>query len=205
MKNIIILALLGMSANAIRVQQKGDAEGKPKPLFPLEPKAPQHKLTKAQEVKFSKAGYPDVEKVHTLSPELHMEWSNQDSTFKFPRTAFYAQTDAEINKEDKDIGMTHYDDWVAKVVRMNVSPVAQGCRAEPDGSMNKECNEHLAHHGGLAQVTPIQPTCTNANKATGLDQDCSAPGQSAWNTISTSRTGDPTKAQAAPYPDHALH
>ena len=54
-------------------------------------------------------------------------------------------------------------------------------------------------------VEPVANHCTNANKATGLDQDCSAAGQSAWNTISTSRTGDPTKAQAGPYPDHTLH
>ena len=52
---------------------------------------------------------------------------------------------------------------------------------------------------------PVANTCTNANKATGEDQDCSTPGNSAWNTISTSRTGDPTKALAAPYPDHTLH
>ena len=94
----------------------------------------------------------------------------------------------------KDVGPTHIDPWVLKVSRMNVSPVAGGCRYESDGTMNRECNEHLAHHGGLAQVDPITPTCTNANKATGEDQDCSAAGQSAWNTKSTSRTGDPAKA-----------
>ena len=154
-------------------------------------------------MKFNKSGYPSTEKVHTLSPELHQEWSNQDSTFKFPRTAFYAQTEDQLNRED--VSPTHYDDWVQKVVRMNVSPVAHGCRYEEDGTMNRECNEHIAHHGGLAQVSPVTPTCTNANKATGADQDCSAPGQSAWNTISTSRTGDPKAALAAPYPDHTLH
>ena len=47
--------------------------------------------------------------------------------------------------------------------------------------------------------------CTNANKATGIDQDCSTAGNSAWNTHTTSRTGDPRKAQAGPYPDHKLH
>ena len=62
---------------------------KPKGLFPLKPKAKEHEVPKGKEVKFSKEGYPDVEKVHTLSPELHQEYSNQDSTFLFPRTAFY--------------------------------------------------------------------------------------------------------------------
>ena len=52
---------------------------------------------------------------------------------------------------------------------------------------------------------PVANTCTNANKATGEDQDCSEAGNSAWNTISSSRTGDPTQAQAAPYPGHTLH
>ena len=132
-----------------------------------------------------------------------MEYNNQESTYKFPRTAFFTQTGDIETKQD--VGPTHIDPWVLKVSRMNVSPVAGGCRYEADGTMNRECNEHLAHHGNLVQVDPITPTCTNANKATGEDQDCSAAGQSAWNTKSTSRTGDPTQAQAAPYPDHTLH
>ena len=52
---------------------------------------------------------------------------------------------------------------------------------------------------------PVTNHCTNANKATGVDQECSVPGQSAWNTITTARTGNPKDAQAAPYPDHKLH
>ena len=55
------------------------------------------------------------------------------------------------------------------------------------------------------RAAPEPNFCTNANKATGLDQDCSTPGNSAWNTHTTARTGDPRKAQAAPYPDHVLH
>ena len=54
-------------------------------------------------------------------------------------------------------------------------------------------------------VAPVANVCTNTNKATGVDEDCSAPGNSAWNTHTTARTGDPTKAQAAPYPDHTQH
>ena len=44
--------------------------------------------------------------------------------------------------------------------------------------------------------------CTNANKATGEDQACSDPGNSAWNTHTSAITGNPENAQAAPYPDH---
>ena len=44
--------------------------------------------------------------------------------------------------------------------------------------------------------------CTNANKATGLDQACSDGGNSAWNTHTSAVTKNPKNAQAAPYPDH---
>jgi hypothetical protein len=61
----------------------------------------------------------------------------------------------------------------------------------------------------LAQLqkdqTPETNTCTNANKATGIDQECTTPGNSAWNTHTTARSGDPVQAQAPPYPDHTLH
>jgi hypothetical protein len=40
-------------------------------------------------VKFDGSGYPATEKVHTLSPEVHMEYNNQASTYLYPRTAFY--------------------------------------------------------------------------------------------------------------------
>ena len=52
---------------------------------------------------------------------------------------------------------------------------------------------------------PVENHCTNANKATGVDQECTTPGNSAWNTITTARTGNPKDAQAAPYPDHKQH
>jgi protein tyrosine/serine phosphatase len=54
-------------------------------------------------------------------------------------------------------------------------------------------------------VSPAANTCTNANKATTDDEDCSTAGNSAWNTISTSRTAKPSAAQDAPYPGHAEH
>ena len=52
--------------------------------------------------------------------------------------------------------------------------------------------------------TPAPETnyCTNANKATGLDQACSDAGNSAWNTHTSAITRKPTKAQSGPYPDH---
>ena len=55
------------------------------------------------------------------------------------------------------------------------------------------------------QQAPITNTCTNTNKATDVDEACSEPGNSAWNTITTSRSGDPKKATTAPYPGHTLH
>ena len=47
--------------------------------------------------------------------------------------------------------------------------------------------------------------CTNANKATGEDQACSDPGNSAWNTHTSAITKNPENAQADPYPGHTLH
>merc|ERR1712071_61731 len=55
------------------------------------------------------------------------------------------------------------------------------------------------------QADPVTNTCTNANKATGVDEDCSTAGNSAWTTFSSSRTGQPKDAMAPPYPGHALH
>jgi len=46
-------------------------------------------------VKVSVDGYPETEKVHTLSPEVHMEVNNQASTYLFPRTAFYVEVDGQ--------------------------------------------------------------------------------------------------------------
>ena len=57
----------------------------------------------------------------------------------------------------------------------------------------------------LNQVDPATNTCVNPNKATKIDEPCSEPGNSAWNTHTTSRTAKPADAQAPPYPGHALH
>ena len=62
--------------------------------------------------------------------------------------------------------------------------------------------------GGFKEAkipAPAKNTCVNVNKATGKEQLCNTPGNSAWNTLTTSRTGKPSQAQAAPYPDHKLH
>merc|ERR1740130_744090 len=52
---------------------------------------------------------------------------------------------------------------------------------------------------------PVENHCTNANKATGADQTCSTPGNSAWNTHSSARTFQPVDAQTPPYPGHIEH
>ena len=90
-----------------------------------------------------------------------MEVNNLDSTYLWPRTAFYVQTNQE---KLEDLMMLQ-----------------------------------------SAPVEAVENHCTNANKATGVDEDCSAAGNSAWNTFSTSRTAEPKDAQAAPYPGHTLH
>ena len=41
---------------------------------------------------------------------------------------------------------------------------------------------------------PVTNYCTNANKATGVDQACNNPGNSAWNTHTSSVTKNPEKA-----------
>ena len=58
----------------------------------------------------------------------------------------------------------------------------------------------------LSPGEPAKNTCVNANK-TGfdLDQPCDTPGNSAWTTHSTARTGTQTDALKPPYPDHVLH
>ena len=111
----------------------------------------------------------------------------------------------------KDVGVTHYDPWVRRTVFENVNPVPLGGRAtSPDG---KFLNPNSVEAGGyasewkpaLAQADPVKNTCTNPNKATGVDEDCSTAGNSAWNTFSSSRTAQPKDAMAAPYPGHTLH
>ena len=51
-------------------------------------------------------------------------------------------------------------------------------------------------------VGPETNYCTNANKATTVDQACADTNNSAWNTHTSAVTKKPTKAQDAPYPDH---
>ena len=118
---------------------------------------------------------------------------------------------AERSVNDKDVGVTHYDPWVRMTVAANVQPTPWGGRAtSPDGTYS---NPNSVANGGyasewtssLAQAAPVKNTCTNPNKATGVDEDCSAAGNSAWNTFSTSRTAEPKDAQATPYPGHTLH
>mgnify|MGYP006114373027 CR=1 FL=1 len=140
----------------------GDDFRGPKALWPLKPEAKKFEV-KFPPRKFDDKGYDAPEKVANLKPEVHMEVNNLDSTYLWPRTAFYVQTNQE---KLEDLMMLQ----------------TQG-----------------------APVEPVENTCTNANKATGADEDCSAPGNSAWNTFSTSRTGEPKDAQAAPYPGHTLH
>ena len=112
---------------------------------------------------------------------------------------------AMAERSDKDVGVTHYDPWVKQFVSGIVSPVPTSGRAtSPDGTWKRKEGYASDNATRMAQVDPVKNTCTNANKATGEDQDCSTAGNSAWNTISSSRTGDPTKALAPPYPDHAL-
>ena len=134
-------------------------------------------------------GYPEPEKVSVLDPKIART-----------HTTFYPQA------KKQDLGATHWDPWVKQFVSGIVSPAPTSGRAtSPDGSYNPQETFRSDSTTRMAQVSPVKNTCTNANKATGEDQDCSAAGQSAWNTISTSRTGDPTKAQTAPYPNHTLH
>ena len=56
-------------------------------LFPLKPAA--KKFEVKFPVKFDDNGYTAPEKVHVLEPEVHMEVNNLDSTYLWPRTAFY--------------------------------------------------------------------------------------------------------------------
>ena len=48
-------------------------------------------------------------------------------------------------------------------------------------------------------------TCVNINKASGTEEPCSTVGNSAWNTLTSSKTAKPKDAQAAPYPLHKYH
>jgi hypothetical protein len=55
------------------------------------------------------------------------------------------------------------------------------------------------------KVSPATNSCVNTNKDSAEDEDCSLAGNSAWNTITTSRTAKPADAQAEPYPGHTQH
>ena len=140
------------------------------------------------------AGYPEPEKVHTLDPKIART-----------HTTFYSQNRQNNLTNQKDLGTTHYDPWVKQFVSGIVSPVPTSGRAtSPDGTWKAAEGYRSASATRMAQVDPVANTCTNPNKATGIDEDCSTAGNSAWNTISSSRTGDPTQALAPPYPGHTL-
>jgi|APSaa5957512535_1039671.scaffolds.fasta_scaffold151188_1 hypothetical protein len=62
-------------------------------LFPLKPAAKNFEVKFP--VKFDDKGYTPPEKVDYLKPEVHMEYNNVDSTYLWPRTAFYLQTNQE--------------------------------------------------------------------------------------------------------------
>merc|ERR1712166_335228 len=87
----------------------------PSHLFPLNPGPKQFGVRFP--VKFDKSGYPAPEKVHILVPEVHMEFNNQPSQYKFPRTAFYLQTDADIStNQDKLEKIQRFDGTKTKDV-----------------------------------------------------------------------------------------
>ena len=124
-------------------------------LFPLNPSAYDGKaFGTAFPVTVNFDGYTAPEKVHTLSPEVHMEYNNEPSQYKFPRTAFYVQTGSNQDKLEKlnrfenasdkeksgDIGATHYDPWVHDFVKANVPAVPAPCRAINDkGDLPAAC------------------------------------------------------------------
>ena len=76
----------------------------------------------------------------------------------------------------------------------------------------------LSHPFNMVQTFPeydgwkqaIKPdaaknACVNINKASGEEEPCSTMGNSAWNTLTSSKTAKPSDAQASPYPLHADH
>ena len=79
--------------------------------------------------------------------------------------------------------------------------------AQPAKAMDAPYPAHTEHiQLGLEGYTlPDANICTNANKATTTDETCSTAGNSAWNTITSSRTAQPSKATDAPYPGHTEH
>ena len=79
--------------------------------------------------------------------------------------------------------------------------------AKPKNAMATPYPAHTEHIQLESEVAaaPETNSCVNTNKATAEDEACSTAGNSAWNTITTSRTAKPADAQATPYPAHTLH
>lgn len=79
--------------------------------------------------------------------------------------------------------------------------------AKPKDAMSAPYPGHALHLQLLQEgyTLPEANICTNTNKATAEDEGCEIAGNSAWNTITTSRTAKPKDAMSAPYPAHALH
>ena len=79
---------------------------------------------------------------------------------------------------------------------------------ELDACICSQDNQNYYYPGGFKESAipaPLPNHCVNVNKATGREEPCDKPGNSAWNTITTARTGKPSEAMAPPYPDHKLH
>ena len=127
-------------------------------LFPLKPKAP--RFTVKFPVKYDTTGYTLPEKVAILVPEVHMEVNNLDATYKYPRTAFYLQTDADIstnqdklekmnrfdNQKGKDVGPDMMGGYVHDFVKANVSVLPLPCRAiNAEGDLPADC--HAGYEG----------------------------------------------------------
>ena len=120
-------------------------------LFPLNPGAPGFVVK--EPIKYNTKGYTLPEKVHTLSPEVHMEFNNVGA-YKLPRTAFYLQTDAEIstnqdklekinrfeNTKIKDVGPDLMGGYVHDFVHANVPVLPHPCRAiDEKGTLPDVC------------------------------------------------------------------
>ena len=106
-------------------------------------------------------GYTAPEKVHTLSPEMHMEVNNLWD-YKSPRTPFYIQTEAELsldtmlsldtnqdklekiqrfdNNKKKDVGPDLMGGYVHDFVKANTGALPLSCRAIDDkGTLPARC------------------------------------------------------------------
>ena len=121
----------------------------PGSLFPLSPGAPGFVVKTP--IKYNTKGYTLPEKVHTLSPEVHMEFNNVGA-YKLPRTAFYLQTDMETNQDKleainrsentktKDVGPDLMGGYVHDFVHDNVPVLPHPCRSINDkGELPEKC------------------------------------------------------------------